>query len=367
MYSTLETCLTGLLLIYLLVDLILYFIFKTIPTTTKDKECVLGLSVIIASKNEDKNLKSHLPLVLSQNHPNFEVIIVDDRSTDDTFKIMEDLKQTYQNLRYVRVKDREKSSKKNALRYGIAQAKFEYLIFTDADCKPLSHEWLSQIEKQFSSKNSVVLGYSPYKTQKGHLNDLIRFETFITALHYFSFAKIGQAYMGVGRNLAYTKTIFNDLGQFDDHQHILSGDDDLFVNKASGKYVINCCLDPKTFVESLPKQSWKAWINQKRRHISTAPHYKLKHQLWLGFQFIIKFLFWFLLIPSGFALLFSGRFYFFFTLISLLIIKFLLSKTTLNKLFVKDLWLKSFYLEFQLICLQLYIFSLNLVSLKKDW
>lgn len=352
---------------YALNDVFLYFVFQSIPVESKITNRIHSLSVIIASKNEAQNLKTNLISILNQIHSGFEVIVVDDQSTDNTFEIIRDLQELYQNLNYISVDKTQKSSKKHALELGIDYAKNEYLVFTDADCKPISNEWLSELQKYFFSENCIVLGYSPYKIEKGNLNKLIRFETYQTALNYFSLAKIGQAYMGVGRNLAYTKTIFYKLEGFISHKDMLSGDDDLFINKASGRYAIKSCIAPKTFVESQPKQSWKTWINQKRRHITTAPHYKPKHQLWLGSQFVVKYLFWFLVIPSGFLFLFFDRFYLLISIFSVLIIKLLISKPVFKNLYVKDLWLQSFNLEFQLICLQLYIFSLNLVSSKKDW
>jgi cellulose synthase/poly-beta-1,6-N-acetylglucosamine synthase-like glycosyltransferase len=292
---------------------------------------------------------------------------VDDKSTDNTFEIIQNLQKIYSNLKYFKIDINQNSSKKNALSQGIQKAENEHLVFTDADCKPLSNEWLSELHNHFKLKDSIILGYSPYKKEKSWLNKLIRFETFQTAVKYLAMAKIGQAYMGVGRNLAYTKHIFNSLGQFRAHKQVVSGDDDLFINAATGQFPIHCCINPKTFVESKPKDTWKAWINQKRRHITTANHYKLKHQLWLSFQFMLRFTFWFLVIPASIILLLSGHFSFIFFSLSTLIIKLLAGRFVFNKLLVKDLWLKSILLEFQLICLQLYIFILNLVSPKRDW
>jgi glycosyltransferase involved in cell wall biosynthesis len=366
-FNAFETFLLSLILLYILHDILLYIIFNDIPNSLDLKQNDKNLSVIIASKNEAHNLKKHLPFILNQNHLNFEVIIIDDQSVDDTFDIIQNLKQYYTNLHYFKIDVTEKSSKKNALTLGIEKAKHEHLVFTDADCKPMTNSWLTEIQKYYYSNNSIILGYSPYRKTSGWLNKLIRYETFLTALNYFSLANLGYAYMGVGRNLGYTKSIFNDIGKFNAHADVLSGDDDLFINSASGQYPIYCCLNPNTYVESEPKENLKAWVDQKRRHITTASYYKTKHKLFLGFQFVLKFSYWFLVVPASIVLMFLDQFYFIGLASIALILKLLISKSLYNKLIVNDIWLSSFILEFQLICLQLYIFSLNLISSKKQW
>lgn len=354
-------------ILYILFDFIIIFSFLFFSKLTTKSLSSKPISVIIAAKNEAENLKKNLPKVLSQNVKHFEVIVVDDQSTDNTPKIIQDLRSVYPHLNYYQIDNMEQSSKKHALQKGIAMANHKHLIFTDADCKPLSDEWLGTIQGYFTASTSVVLGYSPYQKVEGNLNSLIRFETYQTALNYFGFAKLGLAYMGVGRNLGYTKSVFTKSNGFKTHKHLLSGDDDLLINQISEQIPIQCCIEPKSFVQSKPENTFKSWIQQKRRHYTTAPFYKLKHQFMLGFQFFVKFMFWCFVLPTSFILMFFGSHQPFIFIVTVLIIKQIISKPIFEKLRVKDLWLQSFKLEFQLVYLQLYIFSLNLVSPKQEW
>jgi cellulose synthase/poly-beta-1,6-N-acetylglucosamine synthase-like glycosyltransferase len=340
---------------YMLFDVILLTAFDRQKKKPEELQFKTKLSVIIASKNEAFNLKKNLPLILKQNYPDFEVIVVNDHSTDDSLDILSKFQSQYSHLKVLN--NTLSPSKKNALKIGIDYSTCEHLIFTDADCKPLSSEWLNEIQHCFSEENSIVLGYSPYRQAKGWLNEIIRFETCQTAINYFGMANLGMPYMGVGRNLAYKKSVFEALKGFKAHENIKSGDDDLLINEASEKFTVVSCLDPKTFVESEAESTLKSWIQQKRRHISTAPHYKLRHQLILGSQFIIKFLFWFFIIPFSMYLFFNNELYLLVLTSVIMIIKLVLSQSLFTKLIVKDLWAKSIILEFQLICLQLYIFS----------
>ncbi len=148
----------------------------------------------------------------------------------------------------------------------------------------------------------VVLGYGPYMPDNTFLNKFIRYETFVTAINYMSFALKMMPYMGVGRNLAYRKSFFVEQSGFSDHKHIASGDDDLLIAKAGLTDGVNLELSPETFCYSKAKTSWKSYIHQKQRHVSTSTSYSMKHKLLLSLYVFFHFFFFF----SAFLLLFSN-------------------------------------------------------------
>jgi hypothetical protein len=147
-----------------------------------------------------------------------------------------------------------------------------------------------------------VLGYSPYERKAGLLNKLIRFDTFHTGLNYLSFALTGFPYMGVGRNLSYSKSAFFAAGGFKTHYRLRSGDDDLFVNQVANKENTRICVSPDSLVASEPKIVWRDYWLQKRRHLTTGFEYKFAHKLALVLQPVTLILFW----VSSIALLLSG-------------------------------------------------------------
>jgi len=251
------------------------------------------LSVVICARNEEENLKKNLEHILNQDYPDFEVIVVNDCSNDDSEWVLKELKERYSNLNVVTLKedDRFKHGKKFAVTIGIKAAKHQQLVFTDADCKPSSNQWLVHMSAAFTEDIEIVLGYSPYVKLKGFLNSFIRFETFHTALSYLSHALKGNPYMGVGRNMAYCQDLFFKGKGFASHMHIASDDDDLFVNQAATKTNTTICFSSDSFTYSEPKKTFKTWFNQKRRHVSTAKHYKGFDRFQLGFFFITQFLF----------------------------------------------------------------------------
>lgn len=328
----------------------------------------IPISVIICAKNEAENLKINLPLVLDQNYSTFEVVLVNDSSSDDTLNVMKSFSNKHNNIKLVDVKTNETfwGNKKYALTLGIKAATNDFLVFTDADCKPNSKEWLTHICSKFSDQKSIVLGYGAY-AKKGYsfLNKLIRFETIITALQYFSYAKIGLPYMGVGRNMAYKKELFFSNSGFKNHIKLKSGDDDLFINEVANATNTTICYSKESFTISEPKTSISAWIKQKRRHISTANFYKTKHKFLLGLFYISQLLFWVLAITNAF--LYQNYVW----IVALVVFRFLIQMLcfgfTVKKLNETDLIFLIPILELFLISTQLSIFIANLISKPKHW
>jgi len=258
------------------------------------------VSIIICAHNEQENLKNYLGSILEQEYKKFEVIVVNDCSDDDTKWVLNDFSHKYSHLKIVEIKEhiQLKHSKKFALTIGIKGAQYPYLLMCDADCQPVSNKWLQEMASAFEENKEIVLGYSPYFKYPGFLNRLIRFETTHTAMSYLSYALKGDAYMGVGRNLAYKKDLFFKARGFTEHMHIKSGDDDLFVNGNATKHNTQINIHPDAFVYSEPKRTWKSYYKQKARHSGASILYKGRHKIMLGTQLITALLFYLTLIAS---------------------------------------------------------------------
>lgn len=252
------------------------------------------VSVIVAAHNELANLKILIPLLLRQNYPEFEVIVVDDRSDDDTYAFLLAEQRKDARLKIVRIDYTPEhiSHKKYAISLGIKAAKYKHLLFTDADCQPVSENWIALMLNEWSEKKEFVLGFSPYQKTKGLLNWVIRYETFFTAIQYLSYALAGLPYMGVGRNLAYTKEVFLRSKGFNKHLKIVGGDDDLFVNANANAHNTAICIHPEAQMLSYPKTTWESWRTQKNRHLSVGKFYQKKHILLLGWQNACHSFFW---------------------------------------------------------------------------
>jgi glycosyltransferase involved in cell wall biosynthesis len=234
------------------------------------------VSVVIAARNEGENLLQYLPSVLEQDYPEFEVVVVNDRSIDDSSHILRAFKKRYRHLKVTEVCECriDNPGKKFALTMGIKAASFDKLVFTDADCYPSSDQWLKEVAGNYSTGKRVVLGYGAYEKRPGLLNKLIRSETYIIGQQFLGLARLGLPYMGVGRNLAYDRQLFFDNKGFASHLHLMSGDDDLFINEVSNSKNTTVTFSDKSYTISVPKDNLRDWLEQKRRHLTTSSRYR---------------------------------------------------------------------------------------------
>jgi len=335
----------------------LFFFLRLAIHKTKAKNVsqTHPVSVIICARDEAANLVKNLPGSLFQKYKTtHEVIVVNDNSLDESKYILEEYQREFKQLQLIELKQEARfiPGKKFPLSIGIKTAKHEVVLLTDADCVPASEFWIEKMQDGFNDGIEIVLGYGPLHKKKGFFNKMVRWETFHTALQYLSYAKSGMAYMGVGRNLSYKKSVFFRHKGFSAHNHVPGGDDDLFINNAATKMNTTIVIDKDSFTLSEPANNWKQWIRQKKRHYTTSKYYKPLHKFLLGLYAFSLFLFYPLFIISLF--IFSWKLTLIAFAIRFIVQAFVIFKTT-GKLDEKDLfpwfvffdvWMFFYYLFF---------------------
>lgn len=276
-------------LFFAFIQLFFVFFIQSRLAFFKNKEAVPTenlppLSVIIAARNESDNLYDNLPMILEQDYPNFEVIIINNQSDDESAWLLAAFARQFPNLHVVEIHRNKhlRRGKKLAITLGIRAAKYEHIVLTDADCVPTSTHWLRHMATSFSREKQIVLGYGPFKKEKGFVNRLIRFDAAWIGVSYLSMALARLPYMGVGRNLAYTKSVFNEVRGFKSHYSIPSGDDDLFIQEAAKNRNYTIQIHPDSYCLSPAAESWTRWKYQKSRHYSTSGRYRFFKKLLLG-------------------------------------------------------------------------------------
>lgn len=282
---TILFCVFGLMVIVqLLYTIVIYGRLAFFKNKNEAANDFPPVTIIIAARNEADNIYENLPHILTQDYPQYEVLVVNHQSIDESKHILQAYQQQYPHLRYTEIERSKhlRPGKKLPVTLGIKSAKYEHLLLTDADCKPSSKNWLKEMAGSFTTEKEIVLGFGPYTKEKGFLNRIIRFDTIWIAINYFSFALANLPYMGVGRNLGYTKSAFENANGFKSHYSLSSGDDDLFIQEAAKKknYAINVSSDAYMFSE--PEKTWESWIRQKSRHYTTAPKYQFIKKALLG-------------------------------------------------------------------------------------
>ena len=253
-----------------------------------------GVSVVLCAHNEAYNLSQYLQALLSQDYPEYEVIVVDDGSEDETRAIVESymVRDPRLHMTFVPLGARVGSTKKLALTLAAKAAQYDYLLLTDADCVPESEHWIREMVKGSEGGKDIVLGFGAYFSEHGHLNRLVRFDTLFNGLHYLGAALCGHPYMGVGRNLAYRKSFFFEMGGFTHLMTNRAGDDDLFVNHVATKRNTAVVINRDATTWSPSKKTLKEWWQQKRRHVSVSPNYRLGTKMRLALEPMTRGLFY---------------------------------------------------------------------------
>ncbi len=297
------------------------------------------VSIVICARDEINSLKKNLPAILHQKYPAYEVIVVNDNSEDETELFLRDLQTEFPHLvvRSIHHSTQKERGKKYPLMLGIRAATHDHVLLSDADCYPSGDHWISDMMMPFSDDAEIVLGYAPFKKCAGLLNKFIRYECFTTALSYFSFSLAGNAYMGVGRNLAYRKELFFNYNVYKKYPNLLSGDDDLLINEAAKPWNTAIQIRKSAFMYSEPKHTWEEYWNQKKRHVSTARYYRWRHKLLLTLVSLSSTLFYVALIL---CLVYTNYFLEIFFLYGLkMLVQGIVLKHTMKKLEEADLFL----------------------------
>ena len=351
------------------IQIIYYIVFSSILFKSKKKKLTEEqppVSVIILVKNNATIIEEKLPFILAQNYVKFEVVVINNASTDNTLDSLEQFSQNHSNLKIVNVENNEVfwGNKKYALTLGIKAAKYENLFFTDVKSEPLSEFWLATMSKHLRGKKTIILGYSKYQKQGSLSNLIIRFENLLTAIKNFTFSKFGNPFTAFGDNFAYSKTDFFKVKGFINHMKLHFGEHDLFLKDAANHKNVGFTIAENSFVEKEIPASFGEWFHEQRKKSSLKKHYKFKHRFLLSLFTLSKLCFFIL----G-ALLF---FFYSWQILSAIVltyylVQFIIIGIAAKKLKEPYLIFALPFLEIGLLLIQITIFMVNLISKPNHW
>lgn len=234
------------------------------------------VSVIVYAKNESSNLQKFLPSLLSQNYPVFEVIVINDGSTDESDDILKRFENEHTNLYHTFIPQESKylSRRKLSLTIGIKAAKYQHLLFTEANCQPMSKDWVSTMVRNYTDKTDIVLGFCAYRFYKGFFHKLVSYDNLMTGLQYISSALKNHPFSGNGRNLSYRKDLFFEHKGYSKSLSLHAGDDDLFVNEAANSQNTKVEYSKNSITEMAQVERFAVWKEMKVSRAATQRHYK---------------------------------------------------------------------------------------------
>ena len=301
-----EWLLGAILLFCFLIQLFYWLFFYKRPYSYQKKkgefsvpdETLPSISVIVTSKNSAEELEQNLPFIIEQDYPDFEVIVVNRGSTDDTDMVLKAAEQKYPRLyhTYVPAEAEGINEKKLALTLGIKAAKNDFLLFTEAYCRPCSRNWIKEFGKEFTQGKEVILGFCKLDIpKKTGLRGFMQYDNLIHHLKFLSMAILGKPFMGIGRNLAYKKELFFSNKGFSSILNLEGGEDDLYVNRIAPKKKTGVVLSRESMTETDSVSHFNAWRALKSRYLYTKQYYKGFSSLIFWFETFSKYLFYLLL------------------------------------------------------------------------
>jgi glycosyltransferase involved in cell wall biosynthesis len=299
-FNPLELVLTGSLVALLAVELCYYLIsysrpYKKMRASEKNSlpETTPPVSVIVYTKNESYNLKRYLPFLLTQDYPSYEVIVINDGSTDESDDVLKLFEHDYKHLYHTFIPQESKylSRRKLSLTLGIKAAKNDVLLFTEADCRPLSKDWIRTMARNYTNDTDLVLGFCAYTESKGFFHKLIAYDNLINGLEYISSALKKNPFGGNGRNLSYRRPLFFEHKGFSKSLSLHAGDDDLFVNETADRWNTQVEYSKRGITKMAPVEHFAIWKSMKISRAATQHHYKGRQLLFYQIEKAASLLF----------------------------------------------------------------------------
>ena len=252
------------------------------------------VSIVLCARDAYEYLTELLPALLKQDYPDFEIVVVNNCSDDETEEYLKDLERNEPRIKPVQLKQHLNffNGKKFPLSMGIKSAKNDLIILTECNCMPVNDQWLRSVVNRYNNRTEIVIGYSPYVQKKSSLNRLMRFDALQNGLLYLSAALNHHPYMGIGRNLSYRKELFYRNQGFISHYTTAVGDDDLFINQVATKKNTEVLIDAENAILTNPTSSFRLWMRQKSSRYSTVSKYNPRARLMLSLFYTSQFLFY---------------------------------------------------------------------------
>jgi glycosyltransferase involved in cell wall biosynthesis len=253
------------------------------------------VSIVLTAHNDAAWLKENLVYLLEQDYPEFEVVVVDYLSKDETQFVLKLLKDYYPHLKIVPFKEDVNlfQGKKYPLSIGIKSAKNDVLLLADPDCTPKNMLWLKGMVKgYYRNDTQIVLGYCGLKRTKTLLGAMQQYDNLVYSANYLGCTLIGHPYTGSGRNLSYRRSFFFKRGAFINHYNVAGGSDDLFIYQNATRRNTAICIDNDACLTTDPKKTFAEWHKLRLSRVSTRNWHSVGCRMYEDLPYLANVLFY---------------------------------------------------------------------------
>ena len=253
------------------------------------------VSVVVYAHNQAEELLRNLPVLLDSHYPTFEVIVVDDGSTDETDNVMTQMEQRALNFFHTSIaqKVRTVSHRKLAMMLGVKAAHYDIILMTQAQCMPASADWIARMVRNFTPRTDVVVGPMAFEGRTGLMNRFYQWDLFERMNEMMALTLAVQPYGGWGQNLAFRKEVFfaNHNEGFSRHLNVQPGEDDLFVAdvRHNRNIAVECSEAAMIINQVSPLRYW--WKKDRLNRAFTSQQYALASRLVKHLDSATRFLF----------------------------------------------------------------------------
>ena len=252
-----------------------------------------SVSVVMVVHNEAEYLKKSIPYLLEQDYPDYEVVVVDYKSTDETHFVLHVCSENYPQLKAINFHQDVNmfQGKKYPLSIGIKSATKDVILLTEAECTPRSFNWISRMMQGYCDGGQIVMGYNLVKPDGTLLGAFQQYENMTYNASYIGATIMGNPFTATGRNLSYRRDFFFSRGGFISHYSIPDGADDLFVNQNADSRNSALVLDIDASVVSEPRSSFALWHQDRAHRLCTRRYYGIKDRTLLSVYPLSQILF----------------------------------------------------------------------------
>lgn len=292
--------------------LAVYYVFLVAATRPVRKngsgaeESSEGISVITVGRNAIDDLRSLIPSVIAQKYPRFELIVVDDRSFDNTAVFLKSIQRNYPSVLKVVTIPEDTTypwpGKKFAITMGVKAAQYERIVLLDTSALPLSENWLSDVASAFGRKGAdMVLGYNFYKKGQRAVSSFFAASSFLFSSDAMAWARIGLPFKGEGSNFGFTRTMFFSGSGYMNNMRIPAGEADFLLGDYSGGTNVSVMVSRHSFVQCGSVDTMRQWLDKAVSGYASFRCYKFPVMMRAAAMPLLKVLFIALAVVCGFT------------------------------------------------------------------
>jgi len=249
------------------------------------------LSLIYTVRNEETRLKNNMAPVLSINGVDFEVIVVDDFSQDNSFQVLGMLRGRSDRLKVSTLQQETRFSTKMAQNLALKAASFEWILTVPISYENASIEWISGISNALDFNKTVVLSYCSAQNSGGFINRIYRIENYLSFTKSVGYILNNFPFVYSEENVAFQKKKYFEIGGHGLKISEQYANLELLINFFIRKKTTSILFESVTAIKKTEDLIWNDYLDILKKSLRIEKHLSGSKKAMLAFDEITKLLF----------------------------------------------------------------------------